>query len=278
MTFDIAPRLPRFLARSLPFHRRLFVPDSGADSGQGMHLIDEGRIGAPVIWLQHGNPTWSYLWRNVIGELDTDRFRVVAPDLFGLGLSSKHLSVEAHQVDRHLDSLDALFRALDIDDVFVVGQDWGGPMVAGLGARFPDRVRGLMLMNTSILVPKRPLGTAFHRFAHLPGVSDLVFRGLGFPQNSLRGVQGDRSSIDRRVARAYRWPLRRIRDRSAPLGLARMVPNSGSHPSVNALAPGEQWARGFSGPIELLWGMRDPLLARALRRHERALPDAEVTR
>lgn len=243
-----------------------------------MHFIDEGRVGAPVIWLQHGNPTWSYLWRNVIGELDTDRFRVVAPDLYGLGLSSKHLSVESHQVDRHLDSLDALFQALEIDDVFLVGQDWGGPMVAGLGSRFSRRVRGLMLMNTSILVPKRPLGTAFHRFAHLPWVSDLVFRGLGFPQNSLRGVQGDRSSIDRRVARAYRWPLRRVRDRSAPLGLARMVPNSGQHPSVNALAAGEQWARGFSGPIELLWGMRDPLLARALRRHERALPDAEVTR
>ncbi|MEL6543833.1 MAG: alpha/beta fold hydrolase [Myxococcota bacterium] len=243
-----------------------------------MHFIDEGPEDAPVVWMQHGNPAWSFLYRRVIREVDTTRLRVIAPDLYGFGLSSKHLSVEEHQLQRHLDALDSLLQALDPEHLFIVGQDWGGPMVTGLAARHPSRVRGMLLMNTSVLVPNRPLGTAFHRFARLPVLSDLVFRGAGFPQAVMSRVQGDRRSIRGAVARAYRWPLRRMSERQGPLALARMVPSSSTHPSVEALRPGEKWATEYRGPIEMIWGMRDPILARALRRHERAMPSARVTR
>ncbi|MEM6733978.1 MAG: alpha/beta fold hydrolase, partial [Myxococcota bacterium] len=204
-------------------------------------------------------------------------FRVIAPDLYGLGLSSKHLSIEEHRLTRHLDALEALLLALDPAELVLVGQDWGGPIVTGLGARQPQRVRGVVLMNTSVLVPNRPLGTAFHRFARLPFLSDLVFRVGGYPQSALWLAQGDKRSIRGQVSRAYQWPLRKIWERQAPIALARMVPNSAEHPSVQALRSGERWITEFEGPVELVWGMRDPILARALRRHERALPNARVT-
>lgn len=276
--FSPPPRLPRFIREELPFRRRIFLPPDGPDRGRPLHFIDEGPVDAPVVWMQHGNPTWSFLYRKVIHEVDTTRLRVIAPDLYGFGLSSKHLATEEHSLTRHLDALDALLRALDPKRLIMVGQDWGGPMVAGLGARHPDRVGGLLLMNTSVLVPNRPLGTAFHRFSRLPGLSDVVFRLGGFPQRALWMVQGDKRSIRGSVARAYRWPLRRVWHRQGPLALARMVPSSADHPSVAALRPGEAWVTEFKGRIELLWGMRDPILARALRRHERALPAARVTR
>ncbi|MEO1482998.1 MAG: alpha/beta fold hydrolase [Myxococcota bacterium] len=278
MSFEPAPELPPFIAGQLPFRRRVFVPEVGRDRGQRIHFIDEGADNATVVWMQHGNPAWSFLWRKVISELSFDRVRVVAPDLYGFGLSSKHLSTDEHQLERHLDALSALLEALNPARVIWVGQDWGGPLVAGLGARYEKRSAGLVLLNTSILVPNRPLGTAFHRFSRIPLLSDLAFKAAGFPQRLMWSVQGDRRSIRGAVARAYQWPLRRMRDRAGPLALARMVPNSVDHPSVAALQRGEKWATQFLGPVELLWGMGDPILARALRRHERALPRANVTR
>src|SRR5262249_54644715 len=111
-----------------------------------------------------------------------------------------------------------------------------------------------------------------------PLVSDLLFRGLGFPLQALGRVQGDPRSMAGEVARAYRFPLRRWRDRVAPLALARMVPSGPAHPTLPALARGEASARAFTGPIALVWGLRDPILGRALARHELAFPHAQVTR
>jgi pimeloyl-ACP methyl ester carboxylesterase len=163
----------------------------------------------------------------------------------------------------------------------LVGQDWGGALAAALGARVPERVAGVVLANTSVLLPSRPRGTWFHRLARVPGISELLFRGLGLPQAALWVAQGDRGSIRGDVARAYRWPLRRLADNAAPLALARMVPGGPGHPSVPALRRGEAWIRGFNdqgGPIALVWGERDPILGKALARHAEAFPRATVTR
>jgi haloalkane dehalogenase len=150
-------------------------------------------------------------------------------------------------------------------------------MVTGLGARNPEMIDGLVLGNTSVLAPRRPRGTAFHRFSQTPVVSDLVFRGLSFPQNVMSRAQGDRSSISGEVARAYRWPLRRLKDRAGPLALARMVPNSPEHPSMGPLRAGEAFTRGLGAPIELVWGDSDPILGKMARRHVEALPEASIT-
>jgi haloalkane dehalogenase len=109
-------------------------------------------------------------------------------------------------------------------------------------------------------------------------VSDLVFRGLGFPLFSLGGVQGDRSSIRGEVSRAYWHPLRSPLDRAAPVGLARMVPNAEAHPSVPLLDAIGRFVTGFTRPIGLVWGVRDPILGRAVDRHERELRPVFVDR
>lgn len=278
MSFEAAPALPGWLAAELPVSRRAYRLERGADAGRCMHLLDEGEAQAPAVVMIHGNPTWSFLWRKVIAALPGDRFRCVAPDLLGLGLSDK-LTLAEHSIDRHADALVELLEALELPRFVLVGQDWGGPMCTAVGARLPERVAGLVLANTSIQAPARPRGTWFHRFSHLPAVSDLFFRGLGVPQVWLGGVQGDRRSLPVRgvASRAYRWPLRRIRDRAAPLALARMVPNAPDHPSLEPLRRGEAWASGLTQPVALVWGTRDPILGRALRRHERMFPAAPVT-
>ncbi len=271
-----APALPLFIAAQFPYHRRAYVLKQGADAGRRLHYVDQGRAQERPVLLLHGNPTWSFLWRKVIAELDG--FRAVAPDLLGLGLSDRLPRLADHSVDRHADAVAELVCALDLEGIILVGQDWGGPIAAAVGARLPRRAGGLLLANTAVALPRIPRGTAFHRFARLPLVSELVFRGLGFPQIALHFTQGDRRSISGDVARAYRWPLDRWADRVAPLALARMVPDGPNHPSMKALRRGEAWALAFDGPTSLVWGTRDPILGRALKRHELAFPQAAVTR
>jgi len=252
----------------MPFTRRI-----GVLGGRSVHVVDHGE--GPVVLLMHGNPTWSFLWRKVIHELEG--FRVVAPDLLGLGLSEKLPRAREHRLAVHIDTMAALVQALDLRNIVLVGQDWGGPVAAGVGERLPDRVGGMVWANTAVVRPRRPLSTkAFHRFSQLPVVSDLVFRGLNFPIPVLHRAQGDRTSIGAFERRAYHWPLRRLRDRAAPLGLARMVPNTEAHPTTAVMDRVGGWVESWEGPAALVWGLNDPILGRGLKRHRAALPQASV--
>lgn len=274
--FEPAPPLPGWLAGELPFERGTYRLAAGPDAGRRLHFVDHGPREARPVLLVHGNPTWSFLWRRVIARLP--ELRCIAPDLLGLGLSDRLPRYRNHTPERHAGALAELVEALDLRDAVLVGQDWGGPIAVITGSLLPGRFTALVLANTSVLVPERPRGAAFHRFARMPGISNLAFRYLGFPLPVLGRVQGDPGSMRGLPARAYRWPLRRVRDRVAPLALARMVPDGPDHPSLPALRRGEAWARGFDGPTALVWGTRDPILGRALERHERAFPAAEVIR
>jgi len=273
--FSEAPPLPHFLAGQLPFRRAVYTLRDGPDAGRRIHFIDHGDPAARPVLMLHGNPTWSFLWRKVIALLPG--YRCVAPDLLGLGFSDR-LDLKDHTVDRHGRAIAELVEALDLRGIVLMGQDWGGPVAMQVGLRHPDRIAAVVLGNTAVTIPSHPRGTWFHKLARVPVLSDLLFRGLGVPQIRLSAVQGDKSSIRGDVARAYTWPLRTWKDRAAPLALARMVPDGPDHPSMEALRRGESWILGFAGPMALVWGMRDPILGRALRHHEKAFPKAAVTR
>lgn len=270
-SFSNPPPLPAWLEAELPFARRVF-----SDGGHRMHFVDHGQ-GRAVLVL-HGNPTWCYLWRKVIRLLEDENVRVIAPDLIGLGLSSKPRDLAIHTLDFHAARVTALIEALDLEDLTIAGQDWGGPISAVAAARNAERVRGAVFANTAIRVPTRPPRvTAFHRFSRLPGISDLAFRVLNLPVRLLHWAQGDRSSIGPRQRRAYRYPVRRFRDRAAPLALARLVPSRLDDPTYETLREADDWARSFAGPVRLVWGMRDPILGRSVHAMRKLFPSAHVT-
>ncbi len=267
-----APALPDWLNLEVPFER--YTIDVG---GYAMHVMEIGS-GRPVL-MQHGNPTWGFLYRKVVRELSGESFRIVLPDLIGLGLSDKPGDGGLHTVENHAAWVGAAIDALDIDGAIFVGQDWGGPIGGLAFADRADRLAGMVMLNSVMDRPRegfRP--TAFHKFAAMPMISDIAFRVGGFPQRALWPAQGDRSSIRGRTRRAYTWPLRRFGDRTAPLALARMVPSSQTHFSIPALSRLGEFVRGFEGPAAIVWGDADPVLGRARGRMERLLPNAPVTR
>lgn len=264
-----APPLPDWLDRMLPFDR--YRVDVGAFR---MHVMEVGS--GPTVVLSHGNPTWGFLNRK-IAELLKDDFRVIMPDLVGLGLSDKPYDSSMHTLPNHTRWFRKCLDLLGIEDAIYVGQDWGGPIAFSAALERPEEVRGLVVMNT-VLAPPKPgfKATSFHKFSNMPVVSDFVFRIGGFPQVNLGVAQGDKSSIRGDVSRAYRWPLRRFRENRAPLALARMVPSSLDHPSVEPLSTLAERVEAYDGPAAIVWGKRDPVLGRLLKRTKRAFPSAKV--
>jgi haloalkane dehalogenase len=124
-----------------------FEPRYVEQDGLRLHYLDEG-AGDPVLLL-HGEPTWSYLYRKVIPEL-TASSRAIAPDYFGFGRSDKPLRLEDYSYDFHCSSMARLVEELDLHDLTVVVQDWGGPIGLRLAVERPDRVARLVIMNTGI--------------------------------------------------------------------------------------------------------------------------------
>lgn len=241
-----------------------------------MHVMETGR-GRPVLMV-HGNPTWGYLYRKVALGLQGQGLRVIMPDLIGFGFSDKPRDFSAHSIRNHSAWLGSLVDQLDLQEVILVVQDWGGAIGTHPFVTRPDRLGGMVVLNTVLDAPPPNFNpTSFHRFSHLPIVSDFAFRVLPLPQAVLHLAQGDKSSIRGNVARAYRYPFRHVRDRVAPLATARMAVDRMGHPSIAALEECSAFVQGFQGPKAMVWGRRDPILARALNRTKRLLGDPPVT-
>jgi haloalkane dehalogenase len=269
-----APELPPWIARMLPDGIVRYRVRVG---GQSMHVMEVGE-GRPVLML-HGNPTWGFLYRRVVAALRGEAVRCIMPDLVGLGLSDKPRDPKVHRLEQHACWIGELIDALALDELIFVGQDWGGPIGLLALAERRERVAGMVILNT-VLGPPRPgfRATPIHRLSQTPILRDFLFRVIGIAPRGLWAVQGDRASIRGDVARAYWWPLRHFADRVAPLALARMVPDSLSHPSIEPLRRCQEFVESFEGPIRVVWGDRDPVLGRVIHRVEKLLPRAEVTR
>ncbi|MGV0789530.1 haloalkane dehalogenase [Mycolicibacterium sp. XJ2] len=113
-----------------------------------MHYVDAGPSDAPVVVLLHGQPTWSYLYRHVIGVLCGAGLRVIAPDNIGYGRSDKPTDPTAYTFKRHVDWIHSAITRLDLTDITLVVQDWGGPIGLSVLAREPDRFARVLATNT----------------------------------------------------------------------------------------------------------------------------------
>ena len=270
-------KLPAFIEAQLPADTRHSMVAAG---GEQVHVMEWGPPGGHPIVLVHGNPTWGFLWRKVVTAVRgrDPGLRLIAPDLVGLGLSSRP-PASAFSLANQAAWLGEVLDEIAPGPLVVVAQDWGGAISLRAMADRAARLRGIVLGNTAVGPPAANFKpTLFHRMSQMPIVSDVVFRGLGFPLGVLRWTQGDRSSIRGDVARAFRWPLRTIKARVAPLALARMVPDSHAHPSIPDLAKSEELYRTAKVPVALVWGMKDPILGRVVGHLARLRPDATVVK
>lgn len=119
-------------------------------SGYRVHYLDEGPRDGPPIWLLHGQPSWSYLYRHMITPLVAAGYRVVVPDLIGFGKSDKPIEQNDYSYQMHVDVMTAFVRNLGLRDVTFFGQDWGGLIGLRVIAEEPDHFARIMISNTGL--------------------------------------------------------------------------------------------------------------------------------
>jgi haloalkane dehalogenase len=121
-----------------------------------LHFVDEGPREGPIVLLMHGEPSWGFLYRKIIAGLVAKGYRAIAPDLIGFGRSDKPAARGDYTYERHVAWMSAWLAALDLQDVTLFCQDWGGLIGLRLVAAFPDRFAGVVVANTGL-----PVGTGW---------------------------------------------------------------------------------------------------------------------
>ncbi len=174
-----------------PFEPRYVeLPNPYGDEPLRMHFVDEGPRDAPVVLMAHGEPTWSYLYRKLIPVFVDAGLRAIAPDHIGFGRSDK-LTLPAHYTfDRHIEWLRELVVQLDLRDVTIVSQDWGGPISLGVLAREPLRFARVVAANTMLHTAEAALEGRIALANHATGDADQTVGGflLDWMLNSHRAI------------------------------------------------------------------------------------------
>jgi haloalkane dehalogenase len=244
-----------------------FAPRHVDQGGLRMHYVDEGE-GDPVVLL-HGEPTWAYLYRKVIPQL-TPMARVIAPDYFGFGLSDKPTGRDWYSYDAHTTSIARLLEQLDLRNVTVVMQDWGGPIGFRVAVENPGRVTRLVVLNTGIY-SGRPPGETWLRFR------ELVRRtGTDFQPSRLIQLTCTTDLPDDVLA-AYDAPFPTPESKTGVLMFPELVPDSDDHPSAQAMLAVRDALTRWRKPALVFFGDSDPIFSpRVAERLAELIPGAEL--
>lgn len=144
-----------------PFEPHYLMVDDTEGGELRLHYLDEGAPDAPVVLLLHGEPSWSYLYRKMIPILVEAGYRAIAPDLIGFGRSDKPTQREDYTYQRHVDWIRAVLEKLDLTDITLVCQDWGGLIGLRLVAEHTERFARVVAANTMLPTGDHNPGPAF---------------------------------------------------------------------------------------------------------------------
>lgn len=215
------------------------------------HYIDEGE-GDPIVMV-HGNPTWSFYFRNLINEF-SKTYRVVVPDHIGCGLSEKPQDYD-YTLKNHIGNLSALVERLDLKNITLVVHDWGGAIGMGFAVRNPKLIKRIVILNSGAYsmnhIPFRI------SICKIPWLGEKLVRGL----NAFAGpatFMTTKKKLSPKVKKGFLLPYNNYRNR---IGVARFVqdiPLGPEHPTYETLLEVEHGLWMFrETPVTIIWGMRD---------------------
>ena len=233
-----------------PRYAQVADPDGGS---LRMAYVAEGPPDGPPVLLLHGEPTWSYLYRKVIPPLVRRGLRAVAVDLVGFGRSDKPTDVDAHSFARHVEWVRALvFDRLDLRELTVVGQDWGGLIGLRLATENPDRVARVVAANTGLPTGDTPMPEVWWRFAR------LVEQAPELDVGTLVAA-GCRQPLAEQAPAAYRAPFPDRTYQAGPRAMPRLVPTTPADPAATANRLAWQRLATWHKPFLVAFSDSDPI-------------------
>ena len=203
--------------------------------------VDEGPRDGPTVLLMHGEPSWSYLYRKVIGALAAKGCRVVAPDLIGFGRSDKPALRTNYTYERHVDWMSQWLTGLDLRDITLFCQDWGGLIGLRLVAAFPERFAGLVIANTGL-----PVGSGM-----TPGFKAWLDISQNVPQMPIGAFVSGGSGRDLSLAEiaAYDAPFPDETYKEGARQFPMLVPVTPEHASVAENLAAWKVLEAFNKPV-----------------------------
>ncbi|MEH6550667.1 MAG: haloalkane dehalogenase [Pseudomonadales bacterium] len=223
-----------------------------------IHYVDEGpKEGQPIVLL-HGNPTWSYSYRKVIPILAAAGYRVLAPDLVGLGRSDKPTALSDYSIARHISWLEHWFNLLDLENVTLVCQDWGGMIGLSLASKDHTRFSGILVTNTGVYHENV---MTKEQMQHIEKWAELARSSPDFPfEANLQGMINRKLTETELAAylSPYSVPESRCGLRSFPSFIP-VIP-SGKEAKVECLRTWER-LRDWHKPMLIAYSDGDPLTA-----------------
>lgn len=245
-----------------------YVDDLRGILGLRVHYIDEGDPGATVTALcLHGNPSWCYLYRHMVPAFLSAGLRVVAPDLIGFGRSDKPVDPAWHSFERHRDILLAFVERLDLHNVLLVCQDWGGLLGLTLGLATPERYTRLLIMNTGL-----GTGQVTEGFRQWREYSN---KQADLPVGRL--IQRGKPDLSEAEVAAYDAPFPDPSYKAALRAFPNLVPDGEDAPGAAiSRRAREFWSERWNGQSFMAIGMQDPVLGevpmRSLQKTIRGCP------
>lgn len=244
--------VPDWLQPLYPFTPKRLVTPGGAQ----MSYLDEGagEAGGEAVLMLHGNPTWSFYYRELV-KLLSPRFRCVVPDHVGMGLSEQPENYP-YTLAQRIDDVEALVARLGLKRVHLVVHDWGGAIGFGFAARHPELIGRIVILNTGAFPSKRiPARIALCK-TRFPGTA--LVRGLNGFAGPAAWMAMSRRALAPDEKRGYLLPYGSWAGRVAVDAFVKDIPMDETHPSWPALAATAAGIEKFrKNPVLIVWGGRD---------------------
>ena len=249
-------------------------------NGHRLHYIDEGK-GETLVML-HGNPTWSFYYRNLIKAF-RDRYRVIVPDHIGCGKSDKPAAdAYPYTLRQRVSDLEALLEKLGVkDNITLVVHDWGGMIGMTFATLHPEKIKRLVILNTGAFhLPKtKPMPWSL-RFCRLPGIGPMLVRGAnGFSRAAVSWC-ATRKPLTPEIAHGYLAPYNNWENRVAVLRFVQDIPLAPGDEGYDLVSKVEENIGQFRKvPTLICWGDRDFVFDHHfLAQWTKYLPEAELHR
>lgn len=231
-----------------------YIDDMQGYEGIRIHYLDEGSPKATHVFLcLHGEPTWSYLYRKMIPVFVAAGHRAIAPDFIGFGRSDKPVDEAVYTFNFHRQMLLRFIERLDLKNITIVCQDWGGLLGLTLPMEMPSRCKRLLVMNTALATGDAPLGQGFIEWrdyvAKNPDIDVARLMARACPQLSAE------------EASAYAAPFPDARYKAGVRRFPQMVPDRPDAEGAELSRKVRQWLRTeWNGQTFMAVGVRDPVL------------------